>query len=191
MAISRTGIIIPDNQKRLQIEDLSGQKLSVCYQCTRCTSGCPLAFAMDIMPHQIIRLLYLGQVEKAASSQTVWMCASCETCSTRCPNGVDIAHIMDTLRQINWSRNADSIRPEDKVFHTEFLNSIKQYGRVAELRMITNYTAKTTGITGLLKQGTLGLKMILGGKLKLLPETIRNRKQVRKLFQSDGKGPKK
>ncbi|MGC8811840.1 MAG: 4Fe-4S dicluster domain-containing protein, partial [bacterium] len=74
-------------------------RVQECYQCQKCSAGCPLALEMDIKPHQIIHLLALGQKERALASRTIWICASCYTCSTRCPNDIDIAGVMDWLRQ--------------------------------------------------------------------------------------------
>src|SRR3972149_10835216 len=120
----------PDPALRKKIEGLSGQSISSCYQCQKCTGGCPLPPAMDIMPHQLMHLLHLGQLEKILASETVWVCAACETCSTRCPNSIDIAHVMDTLRQITWERGGSALRTADRAFHAAFLKSIRQFGRV-------------------------------------------------------------
>ncbi|MCS6817049.1 MAG: 4Fe-4S dicluster domain-containing protein [Acidobacteriota bacterium] len=83
-----------------EVEELSGQNLYACYQCGKCTAGCPLAFSMDILPHTIIRLMQLGQLEPVLSSNTPWHCAACLTCSSRCPKGVDLARVMEALRAL-------------------------------------------------------------------------------------------
>src|SRR3972149_6970433 len=90
--------IRPAPELRRKIEGLSGQKISSCFQCQKCTGGCPLTFGMDILPHQLIRLLHLGQLDRVLASETIWVCAACETCGTPCPNHIDIAHGMDTPR---------------------------------------------------------------------------------------------
>jgi heterodisulfide reductase subunit C len=87
-----------DTRLLVEVEELSGQNLYACYQCGKCTAGCPLAFSMDILPHTIIRLMQLGQVERALSSKSPWHCAACLTCSSRCPKGVDLARVMEALR---------------------------------------------------------------------------------------------
>ena len=75
---------------------LSGQNLYACYQCGKCTAGCPFSFS----PQQVVRHLQLGQVARAAALDTVWDCASCMTCTATCPKGVDPARIMRALRSL-------------------------------------------------------------------------------------------
>jgi heterodisulfide reductase subunit C len=83
-----------------EIKAVSGEDVRACYQCGKCTAGCPLASAMDLMPNQIIRLLQLGEHEQVLKSRTIWQCASCLTCAARCPKEVDPARVMDALRTI-------------------------------------------------------------------------------------------
>ena len=181
-----TEALAPQAALRKKLEDLSGEKISACFQCQKCTSGCPVTFAMDLPPHLVIRLLHLGQLQKVLDANTYWVCAACETCSTRCPNSIDIAHVMDTLRQYT-GEGSHGIPKQDKAFHEEFLGSVKKYGRVHEMSMVTRFTLRTTGIAGLVKQGMMGMKMMLSGKLGLLPEKIKGRNQVRNIFQSTAK----
>jgi heterodisulfide reductase subunit C len=92
-----------------EIETLSGQKLLSCYQCGKCSAGCPMVEAMDILPNQIIRLLQLGQVEDVKDSKTIWICASCFTCEARCPKGVDLSKIMEAVRVLLLRKGVDFI----------------------------------------------------------------------------------
>ena len=78
-----------------QVQELTGDHVNLCYQCKKCTSGCPLVFQMDVSPSQIIYAGRLGMKELVLNSNTIWLCASCETCTTRCPQDVDIAKVMD------------------------------------------------------------------------------------------------
>ncbi len=82
-----------------QVEEISGQNLLACNQCGKCSAGCPVVAAMDILPSQVIRMAQLG-MEEVLESNTIWICASCLTCSTRCPKGVDVPRLMEALRQI-------------------------------------------------------------------------------------------
>ena len=81
-----------------QVEEISGQDLLACNQCGKCSAGCPVVAAMDILPNQVIRMAQLG-MEEVLESNTIWICASCLTCSTRCPKGVDVPRLMEALRQ--------------------------------------------------------------------------------------------
>ena len=81
-----------------KVEDVSGQKILACYQCGKCSAGCPMVSLMDILPNQIIRLIQLGQFSDVLNSKTIWLCATCFSCSSRCPKGVDLAKVMEALR---------------------------------------------------------------------------------------------
>jgi heterodisulfide reductase subunit C len=82
-----------------QTEEISGQNLLACNQCGKCSAGCPVVAAMDILPSQVIRMAQLG-MEEVLESNTIWICASCLTCATRCPKGVDVPRLMEALRQV-------------------------------------------------------------------------------------------
>ena len=179
--------ISPDAASRQKVESRSGQTISACYQCEKCTNGCPVAFAMDIVPHRVMRMAHYGQLDPLLRSNTIWVCSSCETCTTRCPNNIDIAHVMDTLRQL--ATEEGKVAPSQKnapVFHQEFLASVKRGGRINELDMITRYTLKSEGIKGMVRQAGMGLKMLRRGKFKLLPERARGKGEVKRIFKRAG-----
>jgi heterodisulfide reductase subunit C len=99
-----------------KVEAISGQKLLTCYQCGNCTAGCPMAFAMEVGPHQVIRWLLLGLTEEAMAGNTIRLCASCQQCTARCPRGIDIARVMDAVRTMmlrETGRKNDIVRVAD------------------------------------------------------------------------------
>jgi heterodisulfide reductase subunit C2 len=119
-----------------RVSEISGQNLLACYQCGRCSAGCPLTFAMKDLPNQVIRLVQLGQEEDALASDTIWVCASCLTCHSRCPRGVDLAKVMDALRAIRLRPGTeDRIRLED--LSKETLARLPQQALVSGLRKLT------------------------------------------------------
>lgn len=118
-----------------EIENLSGQKLMDCYQCGECTAGCPVAFAMEPVPNQAIRLLQLGYVEEVLKSSGIWLCASCNVCGERCPRGVDYGKIADALRAINLRNNNYSLVLEK--IDKEFINQAPQQAFIAAFRKLT------------------------------------------------------
>jgi heterodisulfide reductase subunit C len=89
-----------ENDVIAAIKEISGVDVRACYQCGKCTAGCPLASTMDLMPNQILRLIQVGEHEQALRSHTIWQCASCLTCAARCPKEVDPARVMDALRTL-------------------------------------------------------------------------------------------
>lgn len=89
-----------------QVELISGESLLACNQCGKCSAGCPVAFDLDVLPSQVIRLAQLG-IEDVLDSQTIWTCAACLTCVARCPKGIDLPRIMEALRLIKMQRDGD------------------------------------------------------------------------------------
>jgi heterodisulfide reductase subunit C len=170
----------PDSHFLREVEKFSGESVSSCYQCRKCTSGCPVAFAMDIPPDRIMHMIHIGMKNTVLGSNTFWICASCETCSTRCPNEIDIAKVMETLRQICKSEGIEPKESQVPSFHEAFLQSFKRRGRVFELEMIGRYKLKTGQYT---KDMRLGIEMFKKGKLRLFPHRIKGRKEIRDIFK--------
>jgi len=175
--------VVPNPAFRRKVEEKSGEKISACFQCEKCTNGCPVTFAMDIVPHKLIRSVHLGLRDEVLHSDTIWVCASCETCTTRCPNGIDIAHIMDTLRQISQHEGIEASQKNVPIFHNTFLASMKRFGRVHEASMAATYALKSGGIKELIGQSGMGLEMFKKGKIKILPGKLRANKRVRDIFR--------
>ncbi len=96
-----------------KVIEISKEDILSCYQCGMCSAGCPIAFAMDLLPNQIIRLVQLGLEEDIAKSKTIWLCASCITCSINCPRGLDLCKVMEALRLISLRKNIDYMKPTE------------------------------------------------------------------------------
>lgn len=91
------------------VELISGQNLLACNQCGKCGAGCPVAESLDNLPNAILRLAQLG-IEDVLNTQTIWICAACQTCVSRCPKGVDVPRVMEALRTLAMQRG---VRPVD------------------------------------------------------------------------------
>ncbi len=92
-----------------KVQELSGQNLLACYQCGKCSAGCPAVSDMDILPNQIIRFAQLGLKDELLASRAIWICASCMTCNSRCPKGINIAEVIEALRQILLRKREDHL----------------------------------------------------------------------------------
>jgi heterodisulfide reductase subunit C len=93
-----------------KVQELSGQNLLACYQCGKCSAGCPAVEQMDILPNQIIRYAQLGFKKELLQSKAVWICASCLTCNARCPKGINIAEVIEAIRQILLRKREDHLQ---------------------------------------------------------------------------------
>jgi heterodisulfide reductase subunit B len=165
------------------IQSEIGQNVFLCYQCVKCSSGCPLAEHMDLMPNQVMRSIQLGN-EGVLESKTIWLCASCQTCTTRCPQGLDIAEIMDTLRIESKKRGLPPAIPEIDKFSNLFLRDIGLLGRLYEVGLMAGLNL----VTGqLMKDMDMGMEMMKKGKLKLIPSITRPPKKVNPVEPGDNK----
>jgi heterodisulfide reductase subunit C len=117
-----------------QVETISGETLLSCYQCGKCSAGCPAAFDMDLLPNQVIRLAQLG-VEDVLESQTIWTCAACMNCLARCPKGIDLPRIMEALRIIKMQKSGNQM--EAGLLSEELLTELPQIAIVGGLRKHT------------------------------------------------------
>jgi heterodisulfide reductase subunit C len=171
-----------------EVAQASGEKIQACYQCQKCSAGCPVAYAMDILPNQILRRIQYNHREKVLTSKTIWICASCYTCSVRCPNNIDIAKIMDTLRSLALRSGAEPGEKDIPVFHSVFLDTIKSKGRIHELSLIIQLKSKTKDF---LKDARLGWKMFRKGKIKLLPSRFGGGKEIQEIFNEFEKGARR
>ena len=99
-----------------KVEEISGENVYACYQCGKCSAGCPMVAEMDLLPNQLIRCLQIGASEVILNKRTIWLCASCFTCAARCPKGVSLSRLMEGVRlAILRQRNDDEITPPEMV----------------------------------------------------------------------------
>jgi len=178
--IGETGPATREPSLSSKVKELSGTDLDRCYQCLTCSLSCPVAYAMDYYPNQIIRMVQLGLKDELLKSSTIWLCATCETCVARCPNEVDVLRVMDTLREMALQENVEGKETVIPTFHDTFKGSIRLWGRSHELSMELTLKMRTKDFfTDLI----MGIKMILKGKLKILPTRIKGVKEVKDIFE--------
>jgi len=158
----------------------AGADVTACYQCGRCSAGCPAADYFDVKPMQAVRLCSYGQEAALLTSRAIWVCAACETCTTRCPNGIDIARMMDLLRSRAIAEKKEGQEPGVLAFHKAFLHSIRAHGRVFEVGMIAHYKIRSGD---LFSDMGLGFQMFRRNKLKLFPTRIQGTGEVKAMFR--------
>lgn len=163
-----------------EVERCSGTPVSACFQCHKCSTGCPVGPEMDVMSSQVMRLIHLGAAQEVLESRGIWMCASCETCTTRCPMGIDVAGVMDTLRMMAIERKVDVPDGRSEKFNRSFLESVRRHGRVFEMGMLIAYKIRTRDFLTDLDKGP---KMLARKKLAFLPSRSRAAGEVKKVFK--------
>ena len=160
-----------------------GINLNHCYQCGKCAAGCPVAEAMDMTSCQVLRKVQSGNPEwerEALMSEGIWLCLACETCSTRCPQEVEVPKVMDYLRVEAVRQNLAHPKSKDILaFHRAFLDSIHVTGRLYEIGLVADYKLRSRHF---LKDVALAPKMYLRGKLPVFPHIIKGRDAMKRIF---------
>lgn len=181
-----TDFISPEKANRKFLTKLEEMNIDPqgCFQCGRCSSGCPVSEFFDLSVMEVVRLASYGAEEMLLQSKTIWLCAACETCASRCPNDIEIAALMDVLREIALRKGVQPAEHRIPVFHKCFLDSIGRWGRAYEIGMIGNYKVRSGDLLGDMK---LGLSMFMKGKLSLMPHPIKGKTEIKKIFSGKGK----
>ena len=161
-----------------EVKEKSGQPIELCYQCQKCASGCIATEYADYYPNEILRMVQFGQKERVLACSSIWICSSCETCGARCPNGINIAEVMDTLKEISI-REGKVKEKNINLFHNVFLGSVKSFGRVHEGSMMAIYKIKSGD---LMSDLGVGLKMFRMGKMPILPHRVKAKGKIKDIF---------
>lgn len=162
-----------------EIRERSGEDVNACYQCHKCSGGCPLTFVSDLPLSGVIRALQLGLRDVVLASRLVWLCSGCRTCYERCPNGIDGARVLDAIKAM--AKEEDRVEdPQVAAFHDSFLGMVRRFGRAYELGMMAVYKARTGTFT---QDVSMGLKMLARRKLRLVPSLAPGRRDLGRLFR--------
>jgi L-lactate utilization protein LutB len=129
---------------------------------------------------KVMRLVQLGLKPEALACNTIWICVGCHTCSIQCPMAIDIAAVMDVLREKALAEGAAVPEPDVLNFHREVLNSIERYGRTHKIEIMMRYKLRKLD---LLSDWQVGLKMLAKRKLDLTPSRVERVGDVKKLFE--------
>ena len=173
---------------RDRVESLAHTRSMDCYQCGKCSAGCPVAERMDVLPNRLVQMVQQNEEKDATSCGAIWLCLSCQTCTERCPKEVDPASIIDSLRQFALRENrVPADRQRILAFQQAFLASVRKYGRLAEFSLTLDFKARGYFATPLdlpflMENALLAPKMISRGKLHFLPRGVKDKGVVRRIF---------
>lgn len=162
-------------EKRLDLDT------SLCYQCGKCTAGCPVAYLMDHPPNQIIHLVQLGMKEKVLESRSIFLCVTCGICSERCPREVKIAELMNGLKGIAKEEGYGKKESEIVIFDKVFLEIIREHGRLFEAELVPFYNLLSGHPLAALDKAP---HLVWHHKLNMLPERPKSIEDVRKMFEN-------
>ncbi len=177
------------------VMERSGQNLTACYQCRRCASGCPVGEETGYLtPDRLIRLILLGDAEAALSNGLVWKCVSCYTCGTRCPNQIQTARIVETLKRMSKEAQVETLQPRIANFHDAFVEASARHGRLNELEFMALYQLKNVAegirtkdlksmVVEIVEQGKIGIAMLRLRRLRPGFHTAKGRAEVKRLFR--------
>ena len=125
-----------DERLRQKVKEISGENFQKCYQCGTCSGSCPMAEQITVLPRRVMALLQLGHKEALEEANTPWICASCQMCTVRCPRGIDIAKVMESIRQLKLRQNENQIEPE--AICKEDIDKMPQAAMVSGFRKLTS-----------------------------------------------------
>lgn len=163
------------------VERKADVNLSACYQCKKCSIGCPVADQTQSPPSEIIRRLQLGAGDELLQTDLIWTCLSCETCYARCPNQINFSAVIDALKAISLDKGVAKPAGNAPLFNQLFLSTVKHCGRSYDLLAIALYKLGS----GNLKQDLEKFpSMLLKGKMALLPPSGADTGRVKRIFNS-------
>jgi heterodisulfide reductase subunit C len=166
-----------------RVNELAHEVTQLCYHCHKCTAGCPVSYAMEYGPDRILRMVQLGEKETVLASPDIWLCAGCETCGARCPNNIDIAHVMDALRQIAQAEGVKPAVPHVPLFHDIFLRVIQTTGQMHEMSLMGAYELLSGDMFSDPSIMGVAAQLLIKGKVPVLPKFSKNRARVKRVFE--------
>lgn len=179
-----------------RLSGASRQPLGRCYHCHKCSSGCPAVEFMDIAPNQVLRMAQYGLTPELLATTAIWTCTGCGTCALRCPNGIDIGAVMDTLKSWSFAKGGPQATARGAagraaaaipagvrrtvLFHRLFLTGVRRMGRMHELTLMGLYKVLSGDLFSDLASG---LRMLALGKMPLVPKLRPERHEVAAMFE--------
>lgn len=177
-------ISISDSNAVAEIAAKAGVNLRDCYQCGKCSAGCPMTQGMDVPPRKIIRYLQLDLLDEALQAKAPWVCAGCEVCSARCPQSVDIASLMREVRKASKAAGYKPV-PESDTFEELFISNVRQFGKSNEAILAMRYNLASRHF---LQDVSNAPRMLARGMLGMKIHTIEDKEAIREIVDKTRKG---
>lgn len=163
-----------------KLKRLSNYDVALCYQCGKCSAGCPMSAEMPLKTHQIMRLSQKGDIQRLSEDPSIWLCLTCEICTTRCPQKAGPSKIIDALRELALIDNPSAAPKRLGAFHKAFLNQIKSNGRLYEVGLVVEYKLRSGALMDDVFEAP---GMLAKGKLSLTPTKIKGIEEIKRIFE--------
>ncbi len=165
-----------------QVMDIpGGEKINRCIQCGTCSGSCPVSYAMDVQPRELIALFRAGLIEKILQSRSIWICASCYQCTSRCPSSIKVTDIIYALKRIAMERKIYPDKFPVYALSAKFVDNVNRYGRNFELGLMMQFYLKTD-LMRLFRMAPMGFKLMKLGRISIAPKRIRALEDIRKII---------
>lgn len=187
----------------------TGEDIRNCYQCGKCSAGCPTSPDMTHPPNVVMRIVQFDMWEELMNGNSTWMCVSCTTCTARCPREIDVSGTIESLRRLivveqskaqfrvgraarilgqharSGAKTALDMTPREnvKVFSSAFLENIRRFGRSFEVGLVANYNLNSGYLFCSMMKGPV---MFVRGKLGLIPKEVKRverKEMIRRIFE--------
>ena len=159
------------------------ETLQSCIQCGTCSGVCPLSIYMDSSPRQVMALTRSDFKNEVLRSYTIWLCASCYSCTVECPRQIRITDIMYELKQRAIHEGIYPKKFPIPVLAKEFYKMAHTQGRVTENILATLMFLKTNWWAAI-GQWKLGLGLLLRGRFSLKMESIKHKEELNRMMQT-------
>lgn len=158
-----------------------GDRLRRCIQCGTCSGSCPVSYAMDVQPRQLVGYFRAGDLDSIMSSRTIWLCASCYACTVRCPSGIKVTDLIYGLKRMAMDGRVSTSGLPVAALSGTFVKIVKRLGRNYELELILRYLIRQQPL-GLFSMMPLGWRMWRAGRLQWRASRIKGLDGLRRII---------
>jgi quinone-modifying oxidoreductase, subunit QmoC len=175
-------IVLESSTKRDFIDELKGvpggERIRDCIQCGVCSGSCPVSYAMDLPPRQIIASIRAGMRDRVLGCESLWLCTSCYHCTLRCPRQIAVTDIIYALKRLAMAEGKVEGAARAVAMAKSFADQIEKRGRNHETSLLMAYYMKTNPFAAI-GMAPLGMKLMSRGRMPLTGEKIRGIDQIR------------